>query len=175
MRRRKHGRKHVLEQCRQDRDHRHEHDEHAKAVEAVNDNVKQRKHVFRQRKVPVPVPVPVAMPVRRVVGIGMRVPCLMRLAAHAHGMRCQDPCVRARMCARDRARARSRGAHERMRHGPAGPRSLHGPGSHSTARRHGVPCIDFISDASLSIASRSRAARARPHDATRHNARETTT
>lgn len=41
-------------------------------------------------------------------------------------------------------------------------------GPHSTARS-GAPCIDFISDASLSIASRSSAARAQPQDATRRS------
>ena len=80
--------------------------------------------------------------VRRVMGIGMGVPCLVSLAAHAHGMRRQDTCcgVRVRMCAcdrmRPRARARTRGAHECMRHGTAGGRSLHGrPAQHSSQRR----------------------------------------
>ena len=108
--------------------------------------------------------------VRRVMGIGMGVPCLVSLAAHAHGMRRQDTCcgVRVRMCACDRARARERAVHTNAcgmaRRG--GAVCMAGP--HSTARS-GAPCIDFISDASLSIASRSSAARAQPQDATRRS------
>ena len=36
--------------------------------------------------------------VRRVVVIGVPVPCLVALATQAHALRCQDPCVRARVC-----------------------------------------------------------------------------
>ena len=71
-------------------------------------------------------------------------------------------------CAHATARARANAVHTNAcgmaRRG--GAVCMAGP--HSTARS-GAPCIDFISDASLSIASRSSAARAQPQDATRRS------